>query len=118
MAAKALMEILDHPRVVTSWVCQACLDDKGKPEIRRIARVAIVPPREGTGRVWVALTDWGPDGRGEARQHIGSAGGAGYDKIHAALKGGTVGGFEIKDTAWLRSICAIESWEIIGSGLI
>jgi len=90
-----VVKILDNPRTVTDWVVRAEIGEDGRPVIQRIARIAWVFPRDGAGRLRVALTDWGhPD---KPAQYVGSASGWGYDKMTAALVGGTIAGIPLGD---------------------
>ena len=92
-------KILNHDRVSVTWIARAVLASDGTPKIERIARVAVVYPRDGAGRLKMAVTDWGVPGanvNGPA-QYIGTASGFGYDKLTAAMVGATIGGFEVGD---------------------
>lgn len=80
-----------HPRCSKGAVVRTGSD--GLPEV--VARVYIVTPSDGAGRLWVGVQDYAhPDG---PRSHVAYAGGYGYDKVTAALCGATIGGIEIGD---------------------
>lgn len=114
----AVSAILNHDRAVTSWVCRAIIGTDGKPAIEKIARLVCVYPRDGAGRLRVALTSWH---NGDVIHHVSTASGYGYDKLTAALAGGIVGGFTLGDHCdrgghpTLRDLCHREGWQIIGS---
>lgn len=76
----------DHDRSASGYVIRTGTD--GKPEI--LARIDVVRPVDGAGRLRVALLDCGhPDG---SKWHYGTANGYGYDKLTAALEDMTVAG--------------------------
>lgn len=110
-----LIKILDHNRAQTAWVVRAEGD-----KIIRMARLVRVKPRDGAGRLRVAVTDWGRNGDEPARQFVGHAGGGGYDKLTAAMVGATVGDFFLGDHCdhagrpTLNQLCQREGWEVIG----
>lgn len=86
-----IVKILDHERTRVGWLVQV-VDGK----IERRTRIAVQYPRDGAGRLRVAVTDWtGRDG--DPIQFIGTAGGYGYDKLTAALDGATIGGVVVGD---------------------
>ena len=112
-------KILNHDRAVECWVLEPVIAADGKPAINKLARICWVYPRDGAGRLRVAVTDWsGP--HGEARQYVSHAGGFGYDKRTGALAGCTVGGVELGDHCdrdgkpTLRDLAGIKGWMIIG----
>lgn len=113
-------DLLNHNHAEVSWVCRADVRD-GKPIIVRMARIVRVLPRDGAGRVRVAVTDWGESGQEEATHHYGTASGYGYDKTTAALDGATIGGKRIGDHSNLRGAPILSQllrdtgWEMIGS---
>ena len=105
--------ILNHERTQTAWVCRV---RDGK--IDRFARICVQYPRDGAGRLTVAVTDF-REGASPVH-HVASAGGCGYDKVTAALAGAFVGGFELGDDCdhkgrpTLRVLAEREGWQIIG----
>ena len=105
--------IINHERTQTAWVCRV---RDGK--IDRFARICVQYPRDGAGRLSVAVTDF-REGASPAH-HVGTASGFGYDKVTAALSGAFVGGVEIGDHCdrkgrpTLRALAQREGWEIIG----
>lgn len=118
-----IVAILDHPRVSVTWIARAILAPDGTPKIERLARVAVVYPRDGAGRLRMAVTDWGIPGadvNGPA-QYIGAASGFGYDKLTAAMVGMTIGGFEVGDHCDSEGrptpgqLVAREGWSVFGS---
>ena len=140
--------LLNHARAEVTWVCRPVyryvpadrLDLSGYEtraecerycggkarrvlRIQRIARIVVVYPIDGAGRLRCAVTDWGLSAQGEASHYYGSASGYGYDKLTAALQGATIGGIEIGDhsdyrgRATLRDLCRSKGWEIIGGDL-
>jgi len=118
---KTIRDLLNHDRARTSWICRAGLSSDGKPEICRIARIVVVPPRDGAGRLYVGVTDWGTDGTAHSPVHfVNMATGYGYDKRTAALEGATVGGFTLGNHCnrngclTLSALCNREGWEEIG----
>jgi hypothetical protein len=118
---KTITELLDHKRAQISWVCRPTVDSSGRPCIVRIARIVVVPPADGAGRLYIGVTDWGADSEQPAEQYIGVASGFGYDKRTAALVGAKVGGVELgdhcdhKQRPTLRELCDLNRWEIIGN---
>ena len=117
---KTITDLLDHPRANVAWVCKPGRDSKGEPTIVRIARIVRVAPRDGMGRLWIGVTDWGPEGQDDAVQSISAAGGCGYDKVTAALAGARVGGIELGDHCdhkgrpTLDHLRYSQGWELIG----
>ena len=116
---EAVCKILNHDRVVECWVLEPVIGADGKPQINKLARIAWVYPRDGAGRISVAVTDWsGP--HGEGLHYVSRAGGFGYDKRTACLAGCTVGGVELGDHCdrdgkpTLRDLAGIKGWMIIG----
>jgi hypothetical protein len=121
-----IVKILDHDRASTNWIVRPYIAADGTAKIERIARIVCVYPRDGAGRLQVAVTDWGiaADGRADGRplpsQFITSARGFGYDKLSAALAGCTVGGVEVGDhcdSAGRPTVGALvqsRGWEVFG----
>jgi hypothetical protein len=115
----AVSSILNHDRVAVSWVCRAVIGADGKPTIDKFARIAAVYPKDGAGRLRVAVTDW-REGEGPVH-HVSAVSGYGYDKLTAALTGATVGGVVLGDHCdhagrpTLRDLAHREGWEVIGS---
>lgn len=90
---KQIANMMHHKRARTSWVVYATADTEGNPHIAQIARVIVVHPVDGAGRLRVLVSDWGPFWRDEPVRHqYGWAGGYGYDKLSAAVQGMTIGG--------------------------
>jgi len=97
-----------------------------KPQIRReaaivrMARIVRVFPRDGAGRLRIAVSDWGTNGDGDTTHFYGFASGYGYDKTAAALAGCTVGGVELGDHSdylsrpVLRDLLRDRGWEAFG----
>ena len=67
-SASQVCAVLDHDRVKVGWVLKA-----KDNTIQRIARIAIIFPKDGAGRLTVAVSDFSADG--ETRSYIGKAGG-------------------------------------------
>jgi hypothetical protein len=113
-----VVKILDHDRAVECWVLEPAIGADGKPTINKLARICWVYPRDGAGRLRVAVTDWH---NGDVLHYVSHAGGFGYDKRTAALAGCTVGGVELGDHCdrvgkpTLRDLAGIKGWMIIGS---
>jgi len=138
--------LLNHKRAEVSWVCRpvyryVCAETgqpsdngfstradaeryyKGKARrvlrIQRMARIVVVYPADGAGRLRVAVSDWTQDG--DPIHHVGSASGYGYDKLTAALAGAQIGGIEIGDHSdykgrpTLKDLARSKGWEIIGN---
>lgn len=119
-----IMKILDHDRCETTWIARAVLRSDGTPRIERIARVAVVYPRDGAGRLRMAVTDWGKlDAHGSPAQYVSAVSGFGYDKLTAALDGCTLGGFEVGDHCNSRGaptpgeLVAREGWSVFGNAV-
>lgn len=117
-----VVKILNHDRVSVTWIARAVLLPDGKPGIERIARVAVVYPKDGAGRLRMAVTDWSKRSTtGEPSHYVSSANGCGYDKLTAALDGCTLGGFEVGDHCNGRGVptpgelVRREGWEVFGS---
>lgn len=118
-----ILKILDHDRASVNWIVRPYIAADGTAKIERIARVVCVYPRNGAGRLRVAVTDWGTDGsrNGAATAHfVTSASGWGYDKLTAALAGCTVGGVELGDHCdgagrpTVGALVASHDWEVFG----
>ena len=116
-STESVSKILNHDRVVECWVLEPVIAADGKPAINKLARIAWVYPRDGAGRLSVAVTDWHD---GDVRNFVNRAGGFGYDKRTACLAGCTVGGVELGDHCdrdgkpTLRDLAGIKGWMIIG----
>lgn len=87
-----VVSVMNHPRSETGWIVRA---EGGK--IERITRVVVVRPKDGAGRLRVAVTDWHDAPGGAPRQFVASCSGYGYDKFTAALAGMTLAGVEVGD---------------------
>lgn len=112
--------ILNHDRAETTWIARAVLVD-GVPTIERIARIVLVWPRDGAGRLRACVTDWGKrNAHGEPAQYVAHVTGWGYDKRSAVLSDCTVGGVELGDHCdgtgrpLLRDLARAQGWEIFG----
>lgn len=119
-----IVKILDHDRVSVTWIVRPILNADGSPGIERIARVAVVYPKDGAGRLRMAVTDWGLDGAHHGRdpgQFVTSCTGFGYDKLTAAIAGCTVGGVEVGDHCdsagrpTVGEMVRREGWHVFGS---
>ena len=123
-STKTIGDLLNHPRANVTWVCRAVTSASGTPYIVRLARIVAVPPKDGMGRLYVGVMDWGVDGLADCHKHIGVASGCGYDKVTAALSGARVGGVELGDHCdhkgrpTLRALADANGWELLGNGLI
>lgn len=99
--SKTIGDLLNHPRAEVSHILRAELDAGGRPYINQIARLVVVYPRDGAGRMYVGLTTWGYDGddgkRVETTHEVGHASGYGYDKLTAATTGMFLRGVELGD---------------------
>lgn len=103
-------KILNHNRAETHRVLRV-----KDGQIDEVARVMVIYPSDGAGRLRVCVTDWTQND--DKRTHwIDSASGYGYDKLAAALSGATVGGFELGDHCdpkgrpTLNALCQREGW--------
>lgn len=108
-----VLKVVEHKRASVGWVVGA-KDSK----VIRIARIAMVWPEDGAGRLRVAVTDWGEEGKDyPPRHYVSSASGGNYDKLTAALDGATVGGVTLGnhcDPAGdprLEDLCHSRGWE-------
>ena len=118
-------DLLDHKRAEISWIVRAGMTDTAdgrRLRVIRMARIVVVRPQDGAGRLRVAVTDWGKDGCGPSRHGYAAASGHGYDKLTAALAGCTVGGVELGDHSdhvgrpTLRDVIYTRpTWEALGS---
>ena len=96
--AKTVTDVMNMPRTETNYVLRADLDTNGAPTIVTVARIVTAYPKDGMGRLYVAVTDWGHDGNAyPPTQFVSHASGIGYDKRTAALTGASVGGVVIGD---------------------
>lgn len=106
-------KVLNHDRTRIAWVCRV-VDGR----IDKFARIAVQYPRDGAGRLTVAVTDFPADG--PCIHHVGTASGYGYDKLAAAMVGARVGGVELGDHCdrkgrmLLRDAARASGWEVIG----
>jgi hypothetical protein len=94
--SKTIGDLLNHPRAEVSHILRAELDTNGRPFINQVARLVVVYPRDGAGRMYVGLTTWA-DGTHETIHQVDSATGYGYDKLTAAMSGMVLCGIELGD---------------------
>ena len=113
-----VIDLLEHKRASQTWVVRAVINDDGCPTVELVARIVIVRPVDGAGRLRIGVTDWGVTDDGPTH-HYGTASGYGYDKFTAALAGATVGGVELGDHCdrdghpLLRELCSRNEWRIL-----
>lgn len=89
---KQIRTMMYHSRARTSWVVCPVANGNGTARINQLARIVVVYPLDGAGRLRVLISDWGPHGNDPVRHQYGSASGYGYDKLGAATDGMTIGG--------------------------
>lgn len=120
-----ICKILDHERAVITWVVRPILNPDGTPGIELLTRIAVVYPRDGAGRLRMAVTDWGYPGAdvNGPRQFVTHATGFGYDKLTASLEGCTIGGIEVGDHCdsagrpTAGELCRREGWHVFGDAV-
>ena len=117
-----VVKMLDHPRASITWIARPVQKEDGTLTIERLARVAVVYPRDGAGRLRMIVTDWGKlDEQHTPAHYQSSANGFGYDKLTAAMDGCTIGGFEVGDHCNGRGVptpgelVRRENWHVFGS---
>lgn len=92
-----VLKLMEHNRARVGAILAPYIDANGNPQIRQIARVVVLFPRDGAGRLKVAISDFGIDSGSEVTHYLASASGFGYDKITAATAGMTVAGIQLGD---------------------
>lgn len=121
-----IVKILDHDRAVVTWVVRPILNPDGTPGIERLTRIAVIYPKDGAGRLRMAITDWGLDSAHHGRHplhFVTSCTGFGYDKLTAAIEGCTIGGVEVGDHCdsagrpTAAELCRREGWHVFGDAV-